>query len=328
MSEFYSQFLTPEKATISVPDSRPNTHVISLEPLERGFGHTLGNALRRILISSMPGTAVEEVKIESVQHEYSAIEGVKEDVVDIILQIKRLAIAMPDRDEVTLHLNKSVEGPVYASDISEEAGVTIVNPDLVLAHLTPGGKLDMTMKVTKGRGYVSASSRVNHQEAKELGVILVDSAYSPVRRVTYRVENFRVENRTDLDKLVIELETDGTIDPEEALKISANLLQYQLQAFVTIPQDQMPSGTASQNTIEPILMRPVDDLELTVRAANCLKAENIHYIGDLVQKSENDLLKTPNLGRKSLTEIKTVLATRGLNLGMIIPEWVSTDRHF
>ncbi len=328
MSEFYSQFLTPEKATISAPDSRPNTHVISLEPLERGFGHTLGNALRRILISSMPGTAVEEVKIESVQHEYSAIEGVKEDVVDIILQIKRLAIAMPDRDEVILHLNKSEEGPVYASDIAEETGVTIVNPDLVLAHLTPGGQLNMTLKVTTGRGYVAASSRVNHQEAKELGVILVDSAYSPVRRVTYRVENFRVENRTDLDKLVIELETDGTIDPEEALKTSANLLQYQLQAFVTIPQDQMPSGTASQNTIEPILMRPVDDLELTVRAANCLKAENIHYIGDLVQKSENDLLKTPNLGRKSLTEIKTVLATRGLNLGMIIPEWVSTDRHF
>jgi len=321
MSDFYQSFLTPENIRVEKSDKSPNAFKVFLEPLEPGFGNTLGNALRRILISSIPGAAVEEINIKGVLHEYSSIEGVKEDVVDIILNLKGLAIALEDRHEVTLHLKKDTEGPVTAADIQPEAGVTVPNPEHVIAHLAPGGSLEMTLKVTTGRGYVPATSRVVPEEAKEIGNIVLDTAYTPVRRVSYSVENTRVENRTDLDRLVIDLETDGTVNPEEAIRTAANILQYQLRSFVTIEVEAPAESSSSAQDIDPMLMRSVDDLELTVRAANCLKAENIYYIGDLVQRTENDLLKTPNLGKKSLTEIKAVLSSRGLSLGISLPSW-------
>ncbi len=320
MLDLCQSFYTPETIRVEQPDSMPNTFKVFLEPLERGFGHTLGNALRRILISSIPGAAVQEIKIKDVLHGYSTVEGVKEDVVDIALNVKEIAISLVDRDEVTLQLVKETEGPVTAGDITLETGVSIANPDHVIAHLAPGARFEMQLKVTAGRGYVPATAH-SSDEHKDIGAIVLDTAYTPVKRVSYAVENARVENRTDLDRLVIDIETNGTIHPEEAIRIAANILQYQLRSFVTIEMDAPSETSSSSQEIDPTLMRSVDDLELTVRAANCLKAENIYYIGDLVQRTENDLLKTPNLGKKSLTEIKAVLASRGLSLGMTLPAW-------
>lgn len=320
MQDVYKTFLTP--SAIQVQNITPTFHKIVLEPFERGFGHTLGNALRRILLSSMPGAAVVEVQIDHVLHEYSTIAGVREDVVDIMLNLKGLSIRLDKITEVTLTLHKKGHGPVTAADITLENGVEIVNPDHIIAHLTQDGEINMKLKVMLGRGYQPASMReLAYQNTRPIGVLVLDASFSPVKRVSYQVENARVENRTDMDKLIIELETDGTLDPEEAIRYSAAILQQQLSSFVDLQHEIATRPRQHKNQIDPLLLRPVDDLELTVRAANCLKAENIYYIGDLVQRSEHDLLKTPNLGKKSLLEIKSVLAQRGLSLGMNIEPW-------
>ncbi len=295
---------------------------VVMEPFERGYGHTLGNSLRRILLSSMPGTAPTEVSISGVLHEYSTVDGVREDVVDILLNLKGVVLKLHNRAEATLTLAKSGEGVVTAADIETSHDVEIINPDHVIAHIAAGGKLEMQIKVETGRGYVPANVRaINKDEAKTIGRILMDASFSPVRRVSYQVESARVEQRTDLDKLIIDLETNGAIDPEEAIRYSARVLMDQLSVFADLEDTNVVPVEQKQMPVAPELMRPVDDLELTVRSANCLKAENIYYIGDLIQRTETELLKTPNLGRKSLNEIKEVLASRGLSLGMKLENW-------
>ena len=294
---------------------------IVMEPFERGYGHTLGNALRRILLSSMPGFAPTEAAIERVLHEYSTLEGVREDVVDILLNLKGVVLKLHNRPEALLTLTKKGEGVVTAGDIEVSHDVEIINPDHVIAHIAPGGKLDMQIKVEMGRGYVPANQRPTDKETKGIGHIMLDASFSPVRRVSYAVESARVEQRTDLDKLIIDIETNGAIDPEEAIRYAARILVDQLSVFADLEGTPMSIETPKQTTVDPILLRPVDDLELTVRSANCLKAENIYYIGDLIQRTETELLKTPNLGRKSLNEIKEVLASRGLTLGMKLEGW-------
>jgi len=297
----------------------------TLEPFERGYGHTLGNALRRVLLSSMVGYAPTEVTIAGVLHEYSAIDGVQEDVVHIMLNLKGVVFRLHNRDEVTLVLRKEGEGPVTAGDIQTPHDVEIINPEHVIAHLSHGGKLDMQIKVEKGRGYVPGTMRrFGDEPTKSIGRIVLDASFSPVARVSYTVESARVEQRTDLDKLVMEIVTNGAITPEEAIRNSAKILVEQLAVFAQLDVNDIPAFDAPQqrNTqFDPILLRPVDELELTVRSANCLKAENIYYIGDLIQRTETELLKTPNLGRKSLNEIKEVLASRGLTLGARLENW-------
>ena len=320
MQSSVNEFLTPRH--IDVQAVSPTRAKITLEPLERGFGHTLGNALRRILLSSMPGCAVVEAEIDGVLHEYSAIEGVQEDVIEILLNLKGLAIKLHGRDEVTLSLSKKGPGVVTAADIQLDHDVEIVNGDHVIANLADNGSLNMKLKVARGRGYVPADARQSEEdESRSIGRLQLDASFSPVRRIAYVVENARVEQRTNLDKLVIDLETNGTLDPEESIRRAATILQQQLAAFVDLKSDAEPVVVEQEDEIDPILLRPVDDLELTVRSANCLKAENIYYIGDLIQRTEVELLKTPNLGKKSLTEIKDVLASRGLSLGMRLDNW-------
>ncbi|HET7675123.1 MAG TPA: DNA-directed RNA polymerase subunit alpha [Gammaproteobacteria bacterium] len=315
-----TEFLKPRVVNVQALSGRRAKVV--LEPLERGFGHTLGNALRRILLSSMPGCAVVEVEIEGVLHEYTTIEGVQEDVVDILLNLKNLAIVMHGRDEATLKLSKETAGPVLASDIQLDHDVEIKNPDMVVAHVNKGGALKMTLYVRRGRGYEPATLRHEDEEAtRPIGRLQIDASFSPVRRVSYAVESARVEQRTNLDKLIIDIETNGTIDPEEAIHRAAAILQNQLSVFVDLKGGEAAASHGRESNVNPILLQKVDDLELTVRSANCLKQENIHYIGDLVQKTEVELLKTPNLGKKSLTEIKDVLAQHELSLGMRLENW-------
>jgi DNA-directed RNA polymerase subunit alpha len=294
---------------------------VVMEPFERGYGHTLGNALRRILLSSMPGAAPTEVSIDGVLHEYSTLDGVREDVVDILLNMKGVVLKMHNRSEATLQLSKQGEGIVTAADIETTHDVEIINPDHVIAHLAPGGKLDMQIKIETGRGYEPANTRPAAKESKGIGRILMDASFSPVRRVSYQVESARVEQRTDLDKLIIDIETNGSVDPEESIRYAARILMEQLSVFADLEGTPMSIEAPKTTSVDPILLRPVDDLELTVRSANCLKAENIYYIGDLIQRTETELLKTPNLGRKSLNEIKEVLASRGLTLGMKLENW-------
>ena len=315
-----SDFLTPQVIQVDEFDSCHSKVV--LEPLERGFGHTLGNALRRILLSSMPGCAVEEVEIDGVVHEYSTIEGVREDVIEILLNLKGVAIVLNNNDEAVLTLNKKGSGAITAGDIAVDHDVEIINPDHVIANLNGNGELNMRLTVRKGRGYSPADSRTSDDdETRSVGKLVLDASYTPVIRVSYSVENARVEQRTDLDKLVIDLETNGTIDPEEAIRRAATILQHQLAVFVDLQSEIVAEPEEHEDEIDPIFLRPVDDLELTVRSANCLKAEDIYNIGDLIQRTEVELLKTPNLGKKSLTEIKDVLATRGLSLGMRLENW-------
>jgi len=315
-----TEFLKPRLVDIQVLNTRHAK--VTLEPLERGFGHTLGNALRRILLSSMPGSAIVEAEIDGVLHEYTTIEGVQEDVLEILLNLKGVAIRMHARDHATLTLKKKGPGVVTAADISVDHDVEVVNPEHIIAHLTPAGDINMTLTIRRGRGYEPAASRSEgEEEDRSIGSLQLDASFSPVRRVSYNVEAARVEKRTNLDKLVIDLETDGTIEPEVAIRRAATILQEQLATFVEL---ESPTGDGTPEPIgdiDPILLRPVDDLELTVRSANCLKAENIYYIGDLIQRTEVELLKTPNLGKKSLTEIKDVLASRGLSLGMRLENW-------
>jgi DNA-directed RNA polymerase subunit alpha len=320
MLDQVTDFLTP--TAIDVEKFNDNHFKITLEPFERGFGHTLGNVLRRILLSSMAGCAVVEAKIEGVLHEYSSVEGVEEDVIDVLLNLKGVAFKLEGRDEVTLQLNKKGPGTVTAGDITLEHDVEIVNPDHVIAHLTDAGDLNMSMVVQRGCGYQPVVSRVTAEDTtKPVGLLQLDASFSPVSRVAYSVENARVEQRTDLDKLVLDVETDGTLDPEQAIRRAANILQFQLAAFVDLETTAPSRNKTEEETVDPILVQSVDDLELTVRSANCLKAENIFYIGDLVQRSEMELLKAPNLGKKSLNEIKDVLASRGLSLGMKLDTW-------
>jgi DNA-directed RNA polymerase subunit alpha len=313
-----TNFLKPR--IIDVQNLSPTHAKVIMEPFERGYGHTLGNALRRILLSSMPGYAATEVKISGVLHEYSTIEGVQEDVVDVILNLKGVVMKLHNRNEATLKLKKGTPGAVIASDIEQTHDVEIINPDHVVAHLTQGGKIDMTIKIEKGRGYVPATSR-RQDDSRSIGSILLDASFSPVRRVSYQVESARVEQRTDLDRLVIDIETNGVIEPEEAVRYAASVLVDQLSVFASLQSTSEERQETAQPQVDPILLQPVDDLELTVRSANCLKAENIYYIGDLIQRTENELLKTPNLGRKSLNEIKEVLASKGLTLGMKLENW-------
>lgn len=319
MQRSLSEFLTPKN--IIVDQVNPEHAKVTLEPLERGFGHTLGNALRRILLSSMPGAAISEAEIAGVVHEYSTIEGVQEDVIDILLNLKEVAVQMHEREEATLSLVKEGPGVVTAGDIQLDHDVDVVNKDHVIANLSAGSNLNMKLKVAKGRGYEPADARETEEETRGLGKLQLDATYSPVLRVSYVVENARVEQRTDLDKLIIDLETNGTIDPEEAIRRAATILQQQLAIFVDLEKEKEPEPEDEREEVDPILLRPVDDLELTVRSANCLKAENVYYIGDLVQRTEVELLKTPNLGKKSLTEIKDVLASKGLSLGMRLENW-------
>ncbi len=348
-----NNFLTPKVIKIQ-EESRFHSKIV-LEPLERGFGHTLGNALRRILLSSMPGCAITEVEIENVLHEYSTLDGVREDVIDILLNLKGVAIKLNHRNEAILTLKKSGQGVVTAGDIQLDHDVEIINPEHVIAHLNAHGKLSMSLKVCKGRGYcinepvnlqeslldeeldalaqidsitaeaesLIADGSTQEVESKSLkvGVLRLDTTFSPVRKVSYSVENARVEQRTNLDKLVIDLHTNGTIEPEEAIKISATILQKQLASFVELKYEEQSEPFNGSPLFDPFLLRPIDDLELTVRSVNCLKGENTYYIGDLIQRSESDLMKTPNLGKKSLTEIKDILAAHSLSLGTSLEGW-------
>jgi DNA-directed RNA polymerase subunit alpha len=309
---------------VEVVSFSTNHSRIVIEPLERGYGHSLGNALRRVMLSSIPGCAVTEVSISGVLHEFTTIEGVQEDVIDILLNLKKLAVILHNKDEVTLTLSKSGIGKVTASDIETNNNVEIINPDLVIANLTQDKQLEIKIKIERGRGYIPASFRKEHLDESPVGVLLVDAAFSPIVKVAYSVENTRVEQRTNLDRLVIELETNGTVDPEAIIKLAASILHDQLSVFVDFEKvkEQTPQDVIEEEQpFDPILLRPVDDLELTVRSANCLKAENIFYIGDLIQRTEVELLRTPNLGKKSLTEIKDILAIKGLSLGMRLENW-------
>jgi DNA-directed RNA polymerase subunit alpha len=314
-----NEFLKPRM--VKVTPQGPRHARVVIEPFERGFGHTLGNALRRVLLSSLPGAAVTEVEIDGVLHEYTSIEGVQEDVVDVLLNLKQLAIRMHTRDEAELRLVKRGPGPVRAADIQTDHDIEIVNSDLVLANLTKAGELNMTLKIERGRGYRPAVARGFEEQTRPIGRLQLDASFSPVRRVTYNVESARVEQRTDLDKLIIDIETNGTIDAEEAIRRSGGILKDQLSVFVELQGHDEGAAKDVETEFDSILLRPVDELELTVRSANCLKAENIHYIGDLVQRTEVELLRTPNLGKKSLTEIKEVLESHGLSLGMRLEGW-------
>ena len=328
MQNSVKDFLTPKNIDVTSYDA--NHAKVVLEPLERGFGHTLGNALRRILLSSMSGCAITEVEIEGVEHEYSAIEGVQEDVMEILLNLKSVAVTMEGRDDTIVALSVKGPGPVTAGDIQSDGHVEVINPEHVIANITGKTSINMQLRIVRGRGYQPSDARASDEESRTIGRLQLDATYSPVYKVSYDVESARVENRTDLDKLVLELETNGTLDPEESIRRAATILQQQLAVFVDLEGEATAEPEEKEDEIDPILLRPVDDLELTVRSANCLKAESIYYIGDLIQRTEVELLKTPNLGKKSLTEIKDVLASRGLSLGMRLENWppasIQTDR--
>jgi DNA-directed RNA polymerase subunit alpha len=320
MQESVNEFLKPRVVKVAPVD---DLHAkVTIEPFERGYGHTLGNALRRILLSSMPGAAIVEAEIEGVLHEYTSIEGVQEDVVDILLNLKKVAVQMHTRETAELRISKKGPGPVTGADIQLDHDVEIMNPDIVIATLTKDGQLNMILQVERGRGYRPATQQRSFEDQTgPIGRLQLDASFSPVNRVTYDVESARVEQRTDLDKLIIDIETNGTIDPEEAIRRAGSILKDQLSVFVDLQGQDDGAGAAAESQVDPILLRPVDELELTVRSANCLKAENIMYIGDLVQRTEVELLRTPNLGRKSLTEIKEVLEGHGLGLGMRLENW-------
>jgi DNA-directed RNA polymerase subunit alpha len=319
MQNSATEMLTPRNIDVTSYDS---THAkVVLEPLERGFGHTLGNALRRILLSSMTGCAIVEVEIDGVEHEYSTIEGIQEDVMEILLNLKGVAVVMEGRDDTTVSLNVTGPAIVTAADIQCDNHLEVVNPDQVIASISGDTTLNMQLRVMRGRGYQPSDSRVTDDETRTIGRLQLDASFSPIYKVSYSVDNARVENRTDLDKLILELETNGTIDPEESIRRAATILQQQMAVFVDLQGETAAEPEEKEEEVDPILLRPVDDLELTVRSANCLKAESIYYIGDLIQRTEVELLKTPNLGKKSLTEIKDVLASRGLSLGMRLENW-------
>ena len=317
----WNELIKPTKLDVQHGTDASRTASIVAEPLERGFGLTLGNALRRVLLSSLQGAAVTSVQIEGVLHEFSAIPGVREDVTDIVLNIKSLDISMSTEGPKRISLRASGPKEVKAGDIDTGADVEIMNSDLVLCHLDKGAKLNMELTVENGKGYVAASQ--NRAEESPIGIIPVDALFSPVRKVTYKVDNSRVGQVTDHDKLSLEVTTSGVVTPDDAVALAARILQDQLNLFINFEE---PSEAKVEEREENLpfnknLLRKVDELELSVRSANCLKNDNIIYIGDLVQKSETDMLRTPNFGRKSLNEIKEVLTQMGLHLGMDITDW-------
>jgi DNA-directed RNA polymerase subunit alpha len=321
MQSFLANMLKPKVS--SIERLNPNVAKITIEPMEKGFGHTMGNALRRTLLSSIPGCAVTNANIEGVVHQYMSLEGVQEDVIDILLNLKHLSVNMFDRDEATLNLKKTTIGPVLAGDFEASHDVEIFNPDLVIANISSGGTLDMQIHVKRGVGYQPVAMQNTGEDDTNVDDLKLDASFSPITRVSYTVESARVDQRTDLDKLILVIEGNGSVDPEDAIKAAAKAIFNQLSVFVDLTESEEAASDAALNEpdIDPILLQPVDDLELTVRSANCLKAENVLCIGDLIQKTEVELLKTPNLGKKSLTEIKDILGQKGLSLGMRLENW-------
>lgn len=320
MQNSTSEFLKPRQ--IDVDTLSATRAKVSMQPFERGFGHTLGNALRRILLSSMNGYAPTEVAIANVLHEYSTLDGVQEDVVDILLNIKGIVFKLQgSRTEATISLKKSGSGAVTAADFDLPHDVEIINPEQLICHLADNGSIEMEVKIEQGRGYQSVSGRRQSKDQNKIGAIQLDASFSPISRVSFEVEPARVEQRTDLDGLVLDIETNGAIGPEEAVRTAARILIDQMSIFADLEGTPAEVEEEKAPPIDPVLLRPVDDLELTVRSANCLKAEDIYYIGDLIQRTETELLKTPNLGRKSLNEIKEVLASKGLTLGSKLESW-------
>ncbi len=317
----WQELIKPQKLNVTKGDDPARMATIVAEPLERGFGLTLGNALRRILLSSLQGAAVSGLQIDGVLHEFSSIPGVREDVTDIVLNVKDLAIKMQGDGPKRLTLRKSGPGAVTAGDISLIGDIQILNPDLVICTLDEGADIRMEMTVNTGKGYVPADR--NRSEDSPIGMIPVDSLYSPVKKVAYRVENTRHGQDLDKDKLTLTIETDGSITPDDALAFAARILQDQLEIFLNFEEPKKAEAAPSipELAFNPALLKKVDELELSVRSANCLKNDNIVYIGDLIQKTEAEMLRTPNFGRKSLNEIKEVLAQMGLHLGMEVAGW-------
>lgn len=316
-----SELLTPR--IVKIQEIGLNMSRVTLEPLERGFGYTLGTALRRVLLSFIEGAAVTECEIDGVLHEYSAIEGVSEDVIDVLLNLKGLALILHEGERAEMRLSVSKAGAVKAGQFKASASIEICNPEHIVAHLTQDVPFNMTVVVEKGRGYQVAAQENNATP----NILRIDASFSPIKRIAYRVEAARVEQHTDLDKLVIDIESNGTIDPEQAIRQAATILHKQIAVFVNLESTEIEAEAVEEAQVDPVLLRPVDDLELTVRSANCLKAENINNIGDLVRRTEVELLKTPNLGKKSLNEIKEVLAAHGLELGMDLDNWSGSENH-
>ena len=321
MSGILAKLLRPR--VVSVKEESANKAEIVIEPLERGFGHTLGNAFRRLLLSSIPGYAITDVQIDGVSHEFSTIENVKEDVVEILLNLKGVAFTVVGREEETfeISLSKTGAGVVTAGDLQLTDGMSVANPDHVICHLAGKASINMSLVVKEGIGYEPATRVQNDEESRSIGSLVLDASYCPVRRVSYEVESARVEQRTNLDKLILSIDTDGSISAEKAVQMAARILIEQMAVFVDFEMSAPVEEESEEEKLNPILLKPIDELELTVRSANCLKAENIQYIGDLIQRTEVDLLKTPNLGKKSLNEIKAVLAEMGLNFGVRIDNW-------
>lgn len=316
-----SELLTPR--IVKIQEIGLNMSRVTLEPLERGFGYTLGTALRRVLLSSIEGAAVTECEIDGVLHEYSAIEGVSEDVIDVLLNLKGLALILHEGERAEMRLSVSKAGAVKAGQFKAPASIEICNPEHIIAHLTQDVPFNMAVVIEKGRGYQVAAQENNATP----NILRIDASFSPIKRIAYRVEAARVEQHTDLDKLVIDIESNGTIDPEQAIRQAATILHKQIAVFVNLESTEIETEAVEEAQVDPVLLRPVDDLELTVRSANCLKAENINNIGDLVRRTEVELLKTPNLGKKSLNEIKEVLAAHGLELGMDLDNWSGSENH-
>ena len=317
----WTELIKPIKIDVNKGEQKTSGSVV-IEPLERGFGQTIGNALRRILLSSLQGAAVTSVQIDGVLHEFSSISGMIEDVTEFILNIKLLALKLNSDQPKKMVLKTSGPGEIKASQIEAGSEIEIINKDLVLCHLEKSAKINIEFTVQNGKGYVTAEQQ--KKEDKEIGLIFVDSIFSPVRKVSYNIENSRVGQVTDYDKLTLNVETNGAIAPDDAIAMSARILQEQLQYFINFEEpeiDQTTKEEESEIKFNRNLLRKVDELELSVRSANCLRNDNIVYIGDLVQKSEHDMLRTPNFGRKSLNEIREVLMQMGLNLGMDISDW-------
>ncbi len=317
----WQELIKPNKLEVTHGTDASRRATLIAQPLERGFGLTLGNALRRILMSSLQGGAVTSIQIDGVVHEFSSIPGVREDVTDIVLNIKQLALRMHADGPRRLVLRKDTPGLVTAADIEETSNVEILDKNHLICHLDEGASLRMELTVNAGKGYVPAER--NRPDDAPIGLIPIDSLYSPVTRVAYRVENTREGQILDYDKLILDIETDGSISPDDAAAYAARIMQDQLQIFVNFEEPKRDGGGDARDELpfNPALLRKVDELELSVRSANCLKNDNIVYIGDLIQKTEGEMLRTPNFGRKSLNEIKEILANLGLHLGMEVPDW-------
>lgn len=318
----WQELIRPEKPQIEASSDPQRKARLVAEPLERGFGVTLGNALRRVLLSSLQGAAVTAIQIDGVVHEFSSLEGVREDVVDIVLNIKQLALRMHAEGPKRMTLRATGPGAVTAGQIDVPSDIEVLNPDHVICTLDEGASVRMELTVQNGKGYVA--SELNRPEDAPIGLIAVDALYSPVKRVAYRVEPTRQGQSLDYDKLILEVETNGAVSPVDAVAYASRILQDQLQIFITFDEPKKAVEAVDGKPdlpFNPALLKKVDELELSVRSANCLKNDNIVYIGDLIQKTEGEMLRTPNFGRKSLNEIKEVLATMGLSLGMDVPNW-------